>query len=146
MVLAEYAAGVVGFEREPALVAEARRILPDLEFHTVESLAHLPAAAGTFDFAMTFTVLQHMNDPESRAAIAELKRIVGDGFILLVEETDPSLGAEFEPDAQGGITKGRAREVYEAWMEPFRLILEFPREIEPGYPRGDVGTYMLFGR
>jgi len=141
MVLGELAAEVVGFEREEGLIAEARRLLPRIEFRQVETLASLPAPTAFFDFAMTFTVLQHLADSDARAAISELKRVASGGFVLLVEETD----ASFVNGVEGqGLTKGRPIATYVDWMRPFEPALQFPREIEPGYPRADVGTYMVF--
>ncbi len=144
MVLSEFASAVVGFEREPALVAEATRLLPGIAFRSVDTLLALPAPTAGFDFAMTFTVLQHLGDADAKAVVEELKRIASPGSVLLVEETDPSLvsGDPQNPDA--GLTVGRPVEAYADWMRPFELALRFPRQIEPGYPRLDVGTYMLF--
>ena len=141
MVLSEVAAQVVGFEREPAFVVEARRLLPQIEFRQVEVLSNLPATSGFFDFAMTFTVLQHLVEAEALQVVSELKRLAQGGCVLLTEETDVTFmdGAE-----GGGMTKGRAVGMYREWMKPFELTLQFPRQIEPGYPRKDVGTYMLF--
>jgi SAM-dependent methyltransferase len=141
MVLTEFASEVVGFEREPAFVAEARRLLPSVEFQQLASLRSLPGQAGSCDFAMTFTVLQHMRDEEALAVLGEVKRLAQGGFVLLTEETDAALA----DGAEGvGVTLGRPRRTYVDWMAPFEEILTFPREIEPGYPRADVGTYMLF--
>ena len=109
MVLGEVAARVVGLEREPAFVAEARRLLPRIEFRQVETLSRLPAPSGFFDFAMTFTVLQHLGDAEARETVSELKRLAKGGCVLLTEETDASFvdGAE-----GGGMTKGRPVATY----------------------------------
>ena len=144
MVLAEVAAEVVGFEREATFVEEARRLLPAVEFFQVASLGKLPKPTGSFDFAMTFTVLQHMRDSEALDALTEVKRVAKGGFVLLTEETDPSLvdGGAQEPEV--GLTMGRAEQTYAEWMKPYEQILRFPRQIEPGYPRENVGTYMLF--
>ncbi|MGE5278596.1 MAG: class I SAM-dependent methyltransferase [Acidobacteriota bacterium] len=143
-VLAEFAGRAVGFEREEELLARARRSQPGVEWVAIADLSSLPAPEGSFDFAMTFTVLQHVPDDAARRALGEVRRIAAGGFALLVEETDPSLGAELPPDWKGGMTRGRAVATYESWMAPWRLTLSFPRRIEPGYPRKDVGTYMLF--
>jgi SAM-dependent methyltransferase len=144
MVLTEFAPRVVGFEREEGLLSEARRLQPGIEWVPIADLSSLPAPGGVFDFAMTFTVLQHVNDVTARRVVQELQRIAAGAFILLVEETDPSLGAELPPDWPTGLTRGRPAATYESWMDPWRLCLSFPRQIEPGYPRADVGTYMLF--
>jgi SAM-dependent methyltransferase len=142
MVLAEFATEVLGFEREPAFVAEARRLLPAIDFVQLDSLRELPAPTGSFEFAMTFTVLQHMRDPDARDVLAEVKRVAKRGFVLLTEETDPALGEG--ADESAGVTIGRPERVYAEWMAPFDEVLRFPRQIEPGYPRTNVGTYMLF--
>jgi SAM-dependent methyltransferase len=141
MVLTESAAHVVGFEREASFVEEAARLLPTVEFQRIETLASLPAPDGAFDFAMTFTVLQHLGDAEARRVLAELQRVARGGIVLLTEETDPTLVDGVEG---GDLTKGRSRETYREWMRPFVPVLEFARQIEPGYPRDDVGTYMMF--
>jgi 2-polyprenyl-3-methyl-5-hydroxy-6-metoxy-1,4-benzoquinol methylase len=141
MVLGEVAAQVVGFEREPGFVLEAQRLLPHIEFRQVETLSNLPASLGSFDFAMTFTVLQHLGDAEARMAVSELKRLASSGCVLLTEETDASF---MDGTESGRMTKGRSVATYREWIQPFELVLQFGREIEPGYPRVDVGTYMLF--
>jgi SAM-dependent methyltransferase len=144
MVLSEFSSAVAGFEREGALVAEARRLLPAIEFVNVDSLASLPKPPGSFGFMMTFTVVQHLHDAEAQAVVAEIRRLVQRGFVLLTEETDVSLQDGDVDLAHGGVTIGRSVDTYQRWMAPHELILRFPRQIEPGYAREDVGTYMLF--
>ena len=143
MVLLEAAESVVGFEREPSFVEEARRLLPAAAFRQVETLERLPAPTGSCDFAMTFTVLQHMRDAEARGVIEEVKRLAQGGVVLLTEETDQSL-AEGDAAAGVGVTVGRSEDTYAAWMAPFVQVLQFRRQIEPGYPRANVGSYMMF--
>jgi len=143
-VLGEFAARVAGFEREEALLALARRLQPRVEWAAIPDLSSLPAPDGAFDFAMTFTVLQHVPDEAARRIIRELQRVAAGGFVLLVEETDASLGDDRPESWSGGLTRGRPVETWRAWMDPWTLTLSFPRAIEPGYPREDVGTYMLF--
>jgi SAM-dependent methyltransferase len=143
-VLAEFAGRVVGFEREEELLARARASHPGIEWVSIADLSSLPAPDGSFDLAMTFTVVQHVPDDAARSVLAEMRRVAAGGFTLLVEETDPCLGAELPPGWRGGMTRGRPVATYESWMAPWRLTLSFPRRIEPGYARADVGTYMLF--
>jgi SAM-dependent methyltransferase len=123
-VLSEFASVVIGFEREASLLATARQLLPSLEFIEVATLESLPAPDASAELVMTFTVLQH---------------------VLIVEETDPALEAGDVSNAEAGYTRGRSWSWYEDRLAPLRLIRMGPREIEPGYPRPDVGTYMLFG-
>ncbi len=141
MVLTEFAETVVGYEREPAFVAEAQRLLPGIAFHQVDSLRNLPAETGSFDFVMIFTVLQHMRDDDARTALEEIKRLARGGVVLVTEETDPTLADGVDAV---GVTIGRPEATYAEWMQPFTEILRFPRQIEPGYPRANVGTFMLF--
>jgi SAM-dependent methyltransferase len=145
-VLSEVAAEVVGFEREPSLVETARTLLPALRFEQVETLESLPAADASAQFVMTFTVLQHLPDDRAAAVLAEIRRVATPGgFVLLVEETDPALEAGDAERADLGYTRGRSWSWYEQRLPARRMIAAQPREIEPGYTRQDVGTYMLFG-
>jgi SAM-dependent methyltransferase len=144
-VLTELADRVVGFEREPSLLAIARALQPRLDFRDVDTLSALPADPHTFDLGLVFTVLQHLPEPDVRVVVDELRRIVKpDGHLLLCEETDASLEAGDRTRAHLGYTRGRPVDVYAAWLAPWTLVTTRPREIEPGYPRPDVGTYMLF--
>jgi len=145
-VLSEFASVVVGFEREATLVATARQLLPALEFIEVASLETLPAPDASAELVMTFTVLQHMPDSQAEAVIREIARVLAPGgHVLVVEETDPTLEAGDVTRAEAGYTRGRPWSWYEARFVPLQLIRMGPRVIEPGYPRADVGTYMLFG-
>lgn len=141
MVLTEYANEVWGFEREPRLVNIARPLMPQITFENISSLTKLPVEGGYFDFVMTFTVLQHiLTEKEASAVIQELKRIVGQGYVLLVEKICTENGNK-EPKWN---TIRRSIQVYKQWMKPFELIWSTPRVIEPTCPKKNVGTYMLF--
>jgi SAM-dependent methyltransferase len=143
-VLTELAARVVGFERERSLLEIARALQPGIEFLAIDVLSALPAGTAAFDVALVFTVLQHVPEPEVRRVIDELRRIVKpDGWLLLCEETDPDLEAGDRTHAELGYTCGRPVGVYQTWLDPWRIVATRPRLIEPGYPRADVGTYML---
>ena len=142
-VLAEFGR-VTGFEREPALVARARTLWPDLAFRQVDDLARLPAAPGSLDLVMTFTVLQHVIDAEAERVTGELRRVLRPGgHVLLCEETDEAhVTGDIRPG--GRCTIGRSVERYERMLAPMALVDTSPRRIEPTYPRPNVGTYMLF--
>lgn len=145
-VLSEFAPAVIGFEREASLVATARQLLPTLEFVQVQTLESLPVPAASAEFVMTFTVLQHMPATQAEAVIREIARVLAPGgHVLAVEETDPGLEAGDVARADDGYTRGRPWSWYEAQFAPLKLVRMGPRVIEPGYPRADVGTYMLFG-
>lgn len=145
-VLSEFASVVVGFEREATLIATARQLLPALEFIEVASLETLPAPDASAELVMTFTVLQHLAEEAAEAVTREMARVLSPaGHILVVEETDPALEAGDVAQAEAGYTRGRPWSWYSARFAPLQLIRMGPRVIEPGYPRADVGTYMLFG-
>ena len=144
-LLGEFADTVVGFEREPDLVATARALMPAIDVRAIECLAQLPAAGASFDIGLVFTVLQHVPEPGVLDVVAEILRIMKpDGTLLLCEETDVTLEAGDRAHGELGYTCGRAPEVYGRWLSPWRLVAAKPRIIEPDYPRPDVGTYMLF--
>lgn len=149
IVLSDHAAKVSGFEREKNLVTHVQRLQPDVAIQQVEALTKLPAADGAFDFAMTFTVLQHMSHADVRKVIAELQRI-SSRYVLIVEDTDPT-HVYIDRKEMTHFTLGRSVEEYSAQMQPFRLVLAEPRQVEPTFrykkqPRPFVGHYMLFER
>ena len=80
-VLTEFAERVVGFEREAGLRRIAQSLQPSIEFRPIEILSRLPADNASFTFGLVFTVLQHVPEPEVRAVIDDLRRIV-DAFIV----------------------------------------------------------------
>jgi SAM-dependent methyltransferase len=146
MVLTEFADRVVMFEREPALLADAAPVLEPfgVEIQPIIRISDLPAPSRTFQFAMTFTVLQHLTEDELKPAIDEIKRIVArPGYVLLCEDTDAAFHMGNTIDG-GGVTIGRSVEHYACLMEPFTLVSTSPRRVEPVYYRPNCGTYMLF--
>jgi SAM-dependent methyltransferase len=143
-VLHEFSEVVVAFEREESLVRSGSYLLPTTQFRQIKELSALPAGDGEFDFALTFTVLQHLPDAQAVAATAEIRRIVRPGgYVLFCEETDEthSLGEIADPHVDFA---GRPVERYKEWMAPFHLARYSPRLIERGYDRLNVGTYLLF--
>jgi SAM-dependent methyltransferase len=144
-VLTEFANRVVGFEREPHFVADASRLWPAITFTQVASLESLPVESSSFDLVLTFTVLQHLIDPVARRAAAEMTRVLAPrGHLLICEETDPAHTDGATTDPAGRCTIGRPVTVYQELFASLDLLTTRPREIEPTYPRPDVGTYMLF--
>jgi SAM-dependent methyltransferase len=144
-VLAECARRVVAFERDSALLAKGRILNPDLAFAPIKNLGDIPAKDGSADFALTFTVLQHLTDVTCGAALAELKRLVKKGgHILLVEETDASQRDRDLPHDETGGVRYRSVDRYELAMAPARLVRTWPRRIEIEGP--NAGTAMLFKR
>jgi SAM-dependent methyltransferase len=91
-VLEEFAARVVAVERGPRLRGLGQVLNPSVQFAPIAALDRLPLHDGVADLALTFTVLQHLPDDECRRVLAEVKRVVPSGHVLLVEETDVSFG------------------------------------------------------
>ncbi len=148
-VLGESCVRVVAFEREPELVAIGRNLLPSVEWHQVERLDNLPVPAQSFDFVMTFTVLQHLTDEFAERVVTELKRIVRrPGFVLLCEESDPAHRWGPVGDVNSIFTIGRSVDQYAALLAPLELVASSVRQVEPTHPRtllGELqGHYMLF--
>lgn len=148
-VLGEFASRVVGFEREPAMVEAARRLLPWAVIIQPKRITDMQDDNGllnqAFDFVMTFTVLQHLSDRDARDVLNELQRL-SRRYVLLAEDTDPGYAYSDKRDPSH-FTFGRSVETYEAMMAPFRLVAIYPREVEPGYKGRNppiVGHYMLF--
>ncbi len=146
-VLKEFAEHVVAFEREPELLARGAFLQPTVEFRQIESLEQLPARDGEFDFAFTFTVLQHLTHDSARTTVAEIRRVVRPGgYVLLCEESDDAFTEGDPSDDRTYFTFGRGTEQYKEWMAPFRLIAKSPRFVERGFERSNVGDYLLFRR
>jgi SAM-dependent methyltransferase len=144
-LLGEFAGSVTGFEREPGLIAHARRLVPGADVVQVEALSSLSAPDHSADLVLCFTVLQHLTDSELNAAAREITRVLKpSASLIIVEETDETLEAGQADRAELGYTKGRSVADYSAAFAPRRLVHTQPRRIEPTYPRPNVGTYMVF--
>lgn len=141
VVLEEFFGRALGIEREEALLAAAVGVRSELEMVRAASLAAVPLPNGHAAFAFTCTVLQHMTDEEVDATLAEMRRVVQRGFVLLIESTPASLHGDLE---LGKIfTKGRAVEQYCAMMAPW--VLDFARPRHIGSTNGPVwGSLMMF--
>ena len=143
-VLAEFAPDVVAFEREAHFVDEIQTLLPQIEVKQVENLSQLPANAASFQFILSFTVLQHLTDQEVTQVANELKRIIAaPGYILLCEATDVALRYDEDDSPEGGITIGRSIELYQRLFAPLTLVATAPRRVERTYHLSP-GSYLLF--
>lgn len=145
VVLTEFFDTVVGFEREGHFAADARRLMPDIQFVEISTVAQLPSDDERFDLVLTFTVLQHLTDARAADAAREIARILRPGgHLLICEETDPAMRDGDMDEGRAMCTIGRPVEAYAALFPGMTLLETRPRRIEPTYPRPDVGTYMLF--
>lgn len=145
MVLKEYVSRVVGFEREQHLVTIARNMLPELEFYQCPSLGEIPNVyEGSFDFAMTWTVLQHLTDEVCQNVIYAMKKLVPCGYILLSEKTIDISTTRNTTDGRKFISRARSVKIYEQWMKPYILVRTIDSNVEPTYFNKSPGTCMLF--
>ena len=146
VVLQEFADRVTGFERERHLVETARRLTPGIAFQEVSELA-LVDDPEPYDLVMTFTVLQHLTDVDARRTCARMTQLAPDGYVLLVEKTDPVAITPTHADGRVFLSRHRAIETYAEFLMPFRLVATLPRPTEPapaGEPERPGGTMMLF--
>lgn len=147
MVLKEFAETVVGFEREEQLLAIARKLLPDIEFICCDSLDKVSLLANrTFDFILTYTVLQHLSDDLCLRVLEEIKRMAPEGYILLVEKTEPINITKNVLCDDKFISRSRSIDVYKQWMQPYVLVKTEDRMMENTYylKNQRPGTCMLF--
>jgi SAM-dependent methyltransferase len=73
-----------GIDLSGQMVAQARARHPDLEF-SVGSMTALPAPDGSWDGLVCFYALIHMiEDTDVRIALAEFRRVLADGGLLLL--------------------------------------------------------------
>lgn len=73
---------VVGVDISSAMIAEARRMAPDVELH-VADLAELPFDDGRFDGIVAWYSLIHHDEPSLNEALSELARATRDHGALL---------------------------------------------------------------
>ncbi|MFI8823668.1 class I SAM-dependent methyltransferase [Streptomyces sp. NPDC053431] len=81
--LAERGPGVVGVDLSPAMVEIGRKRYPRVEFREGDLLG-LPARDGEFDAAVALYSLIHLAPAELAPALAEIRRVLRPGALLLV--------------------------------------------------------------
>ncbi|MBF0504265.1 MAG: class I SAM-dependent methyltransferase [Candidatus Omnitrophica bacterium] len=147
MVLKEYASKVVGFEREGHLLDVAKSLLPDIVFCQCDSLNMVDQRKlGPFDFAMTWTVLQHLTDEDCQAVITAIKHLVPNGYILISEKTQAVAVTQNVTEGRQFISRARSVETYKDWMKPYTLVKILNTSVENTYHNKTPGTCMLFKR
>jgi SAM-dependent methyltransferase len=145
LALAEFSRETYGFERESHFITMAKSYIPGVNFINAYNLYDLPVSSGSFDFAMTHLVLQHMNDDDSYATIGEMKRIVGAGRILLAERVGtPRTDAKYNENTFW--IDNRLSSTYSEWMKPWRLkqitVMDRAPDFDPNRPNHT--QFMLF--
>lgn len=86
--LAETAAVIIGVDHSPAMLAEARRRIPDHLSDRIDlrlgEMTHLPLPDRSVDYAISNMVLHHAADP--LAVLAEIRRVLVSGGLLLIAD------------------------------------------------------------
>lgn len=109
---------VVGLDRAPGVLAEARRTgagLPNLDF-VVGDVYHLGFPDGSFDVVHAHQVLQHLSDPVG--ALREMARVSASGGLVAVRDADyramtwwpPEPGLDRWMDVYQKVTRANAAE------------------------------------
>ena len=75
---------LAGIDSDPALVARAHSADPQADVREAD-VAKLPFADGTFDLVLCHQLLHHLSAPA--AALAELRRVLTPGGVLLLSES-----------------------------------------------------------
>jgi SAM-dependent methyltransferase len=105
--------GAVGVDREPGVVAEARRLLESrpiagVEFRTADAYA-LGFDDESFDVVHAHQLLQHLSDPV--AALLEMRRVLRPGGVLAVRDGD-----------YGGFVWAPSDPLLDRWMELYHDV------------------------
>lgn len=77
---------VVGMDREPAIIEEARKSTDDAVEFTTGDVYQLQYDPGSFDVVHAHQVLQHLSDPVT--ALVEMHRVLRDDGLLAVRDGD----------------------------------------------------------
>ena len=94
-----------GVDSSPGVLEAARKRAPGASFH-LGSVAALPLADGSFDAATLIETVEHLDDATLAASLAEARRVLRPGGILLITTPNrerleesfrqcPDCGAEF---------------------------------------------------
>jgi ubiquinone/menaquinone biosynthesis C-methylase UbiE len=104
---------VIGVDREPAVIAEAARLVDagtpgNVVFRAADAYS-LPFDDQSFDLVHAHQVLQHLTDPV--AALIEMRRVLRAGGILAVRDSD-----------YGGFVWAPADPLLDRWMELYHQV------------------------
>jgi len=135
---------VVGLDRSPAMVAEARRRHPGLPL--IQGDAHdLPVRAGAIDLTVLITALEFVDRPE--LALAEAVRVANQGVLLIALHrwSRGGFARRWGADARRA-RLGRARDFSLPRLRAFAATAARPRlrairwasALFPGHPEGVV--------
>ncbi|HPS59462.1 MAG TPA: metalloregulator ArsR/SmtB family transcription factor [Spirochaetota bacterium] len=123
---------VIGVDRSPAMLAEARRLLEgkngmiDLR---LGELDHLPVRDGEADSVVISMVLHYLD--EQQQAVDEASRILKPGGVLVLAELD-SHNNEKMRSVYGHRRLGFSKETVSGWMKGAGLVLKCNKKFKAG--------------
>ncbi len=82
-MLADAGCQVVGVDRSPAMIAQARLNRPDLDFRLADAAA-APLPTGAFDLCVISLALHEMPPASRDGVLTEAKRLIGEGGRIIV--------------------------------------------------------------
>ena len=78
----------VGVDLEPKLVAKARQLFPDIEFHVADAV-DLPFPDGSFEKVVAADLTEHVLDDTLDAMFAEVHRVLAPGGAVAIYTPNP---------------------------------------------------------
>jgi demethylmenaquinone methyltransferase/2-methoxy-6-polyprenyl-1,4-benzoquinol methylase len=108
---------VVGLDQSSAMLAEARKRVPDAEFVQADALAGLPFADGAFDRAFTGHFYGHLEPAERERFLAEARRVARE--LVVVDSAGSGESVE-----ERELRDGSRWTVYKRWFTPETLLPE----------------------
>jgi demethylmenaquinone methyltransferase/2-methoxy-6-polyprenyl-1,4-benzoquinol methylase len=108
---------VVGLDQSSAMLAEARRRVPDAELVQADALAGLPFADGAFDRVFTGHFYGHLVAAERERFLAEARRVARE--LVVVDSAGSGESVE-----ERELRDGTRWTVYKRWFTPETLLPE----------------------
>jgi demethylmenaquinone methyltransferase/2-methoxy-6-polyprenyl-1,4-benzoquinol methylase len=108
---------VVGLDQSSAMLAEARRRVPDAELVQADALAGLPFADGAFDRVFTGHFYGHLVAAERERFLAEARRVARE--LVVVDSAGSGESVE-----ERELRDGSRWTVYKRWFTPETLLPE----------------------
>lgn len=135
-VLKEFSGRVVGIERDKQLAGLAHSLSQPADIYC-GVVWDSDFSPDSFDLALTFTFLQHLNASEMERCLNSLQTIIRPhGTLILCEETDPLKNHEG--------CWSRTPEYYNKFLYHFKIEKVIERKIEPTFPFTHSGHFMVF--
>jgi SAM-dependent methyltransferase len=113
------ASEVVGVDADPAAVKEARASTAGVTLEVADA-RDLPHPDGSFDVAVCFEVIEHVDDPET--ILDELRRVLGRDGLLVVSSPNRDVYPPGNPHHRHEFTPDELADALSARFEHVRLV------------------------